>query len=90
MIDDGHLTNQLIIDAVNDGNLDEAQLDLLVKDILRIVYKGQMGAKKGADQKTEEHHAFARKVASESMVLLKNDNQVLPLSKKKYKKIQEI
>jgi beta-glucosidase len=30
---------------------------------------------------TEENRAFSRKVASESMVLLKNDNQVLPLKK---------
>lgn len=31
---------------------------------------------------TAEHKSFARKVASESFVLLKNDNQLLPLQKK--------
>lgn len=31
---------------------------------------------------TPEHKSFARKVASESFVLLKNDNQLLPLQKK--------
>ncbi|MGL1888197.1 MAG: glycoside hydrolase family 3 C-terminal domain-containing protein [Reichenbachiella sp.] len=87
---DGHLTNQLIIDAVNNGSLEEEQLDLLVKDILRIVLKGNATAKTDAPQKLEGHHLLARKVLSESITLLKNEDNTLPLSKEKYKTIAVI
>jgi len=86
----GHLTNQLIIDAVKSGALEEAQLDLLVKDLLRIVLKANASAKNNADQKLEEHHALARKVASEAIVLLKNEKNLLPLSGDRYKTIAVI
>jgi len=86
-----HLTNQIVIDAVNNGELDEQQLDKIVKDILRIVFKGQLNkGDKVADQKIEQHHALARKVAAEAITLLKNSGGLLPLSKDKQQKIAVI
>jgi beta-glucosidase len=86
----GHLTNQEVIDAVNNGDLDEARLDQLVTVILKIVLKANASARADADQKLEEHHAFARKVASEAIVLLKNQNDLLPLSPEQHKTIAVI
>lgn len=86
----GHLTNQLIIDAVNNGELDEARLDVLVRDILRIVLMGNASARESADQNLTEHHALARRVSSEGITLLKNDDRVLPLSTTKYDSIAVI
>jgi beta-glucosidase len=86
----GHFTNQLVIDAVKNGELEEAQLDRLVKDILRIVLKANATAREDTDQRLDEHHALARRVASEAIVLLKNDNDVLPLSRDRHKNIAVI
>ncbi|MDF1551351.1 MAG: glycoside hydrolase family 3 C-terminal domain-containing protein, partial [Bacteroidales bacterium] len=77
----------LIVEAVNNGTLDEKVLDNLVKDILSLVFKANSQKKKRADQKKEKHHEFARQVAAESVTLLKNDKDILPVTKAKYKKV---
>ena len=83
----GKHNDQYIVEAVRKGELDEAVLDRLVADILRMVLSAKAQEKEGADQKVNEHHALARKVMGESITLLKNDGQVLPLSREKYPKI---
>jgi beta-glucosidase len=85
----GHVTNQIIIDAVNNGELDEAQLDNVVRDILRVVLKANTLASP-AEQNLDGHHDFARRVASEAITLLKNDGGVLPLAADKTRKIAVI
>ncbi|HOU12112.1 MAG TPA: glycoside hydrolase family 3 C-terminal domain-containing protein [Anaerolineae bacterium] len=68
---------QAVIQAVQDGALDEAVLDESVRRILKIVFKAAETPKGGTfDQ--QAHDALARKVAAEGMVLLKN-NGILPL-----------
>lgn len=86
----GHLTNQIVIDAVRNGELDEAQLDSIVRDILRIVLRANALAVSPPDQNLDEHHDFARKVASEAITLLKNDGAVLPLTDNADRKIAVI
>ncbi|MCB0007649.1 MAG: glycoside hydrolase family 3 C-terminal domain-containing protein, partial [Anaerolineales bacterium] len=66
-----------VIEAVRDGQLDEAVLDEAVRRILRIVLRAAATAK-GGSFATAAHHALARRVAAEGMVLLKN-NGLLPL-----------
>ncbi len=66
-----------VVDAVRSGNLDEAVLDEAVRRILQIVFKAAE-TKKGGVFDVAKHHALARRVAGEGMVLLKN-NGILPL-----------
>jgi beta-glucosidase len=68
---------QAVIDAVRNGTLDEAVLDEAVRRILTIVFKAAATAKGGSFD-VAVHHALARKIAGESIVLLKNDG-ILPL-----------
>ena len=66
-----------VIEAVRDGELDEAVLDEAVRRILRIVYLAAQ-TRKGGEFDAAAHHALAYQVAAEGMVLLKN-NGLLPL-----------
>lgn len=66
-----------VVDAVRSGELDEAVLNESVRRILDIVYKTKKTAKKGTFN-VDAHHALAAQIASEGMVLLKN-NGILPL-----------
>lgn len=66
-----------VVDAVQAGVLDEAILDESVRRILRIVSKASQ-TPKGGNFDQDAHHELARHIASEGMVLLKN-NGILPL-----------
>lgn len=68
---------QAVIEAVQAGELDEAALDEAVRRILRVVFKAAE-TPKGGSFDAAGHHALARRIAAESMVLLKNDG-ILPL-----------
>lgn len=68
-----------IVEAVNNGTLDEAILDQSVDRILTLIMKSAENMRDYRYDK-EEHHALARKIASESMVLLKNEKNILPLN----------
>ncbi len=68
---------QAVINAVHSGELDEAVLNEAVRRILRIVFKAAE-TPKGGTFDVDAHHALARQIAGEGMVLLKN-NGLLPL-----------
>jgi beta-glucosidase len=68
---------QAVVDAVRNGTLTEAVLDESVRRILHIVFKAKQ-TRKGGSFDVTAHNALARKISSESMVLLKN-NGLLPL-----------
>lgn len=70
-----------IVEAVRGGELEEAVLDAAVERILRVVFMAVDNRKPGAAFDPEEHHRLAREIARESMVLLKNEDGVLPLAK---------
>jgi beta-glucosidase len=75
-----------VIEAVKAGTLDEALLDEAVRRILNITLRADK-TPKGKAFDVEKHHALAAKIASEGMVLLKN-NGILPL--RKFEKIAVI
>ena len=71
-----------IVKAVKEGRLDEAVLDTNVKRILELVLLSPNFKKYNYSNKPnlEAHAAVTRQSATEGMVLLKNNNTVLPLS----------
>ncbi|EFU40896.1 glycoside hydrolase family 3 domain protein [Paenibacillus vortex V453] len=73
------LGERKVIDAVQSGKLTEEALDRAVARILRIIFMAIDHKKEKAVYDQKEHHALARKVAGESMVLLQNEDQLLPL-----------
>jgi beta-glucosidase len=68
---------QAVINAVREGMLDEAVLNESVRRILSIAFKAAQTPKRGQFD-VAAHHALARKIAAEGIVLLKN-NGLLPL-----------
>lgn len=74
----GGLTDREIVAAVQDGSLDESVLDQAVERILRITFTW-LDNREEQDFTLEADHETARRIAEESMVLLKNEN-VLPLT----------
>ncbi|WP_112179866.1 beta-glucosidase [Paraliobacillus zengyii] len=70
-----------ILEAVKNGKLSEVKLDRAVERLLRIIFMAADNHKENASYDKEEHHQLAKQIASEGMVLLKNEDQVLPLSK---------
>ncbi|MBN2303196.1 MAG: glycoside hydrolase family 3 C-terminal domain-containing protein [Anaerolineae bacterium] len=70
---------QAVIDAVHGGTLDEARLDEMVRQLLAIVLRAQETPKGGTRLNVDGHHALARRIAGETMVLLKNEGGLLPL-----------
>lgn len=77
----GGINDAKIVEAVKNGTLDEAAVDLAAERILNIVYEFVENRNKAAVWDKEADHAFAREAAAECMVLLKNEHQVLPLKK---------
>ncbi|MBN2300439.1 MAG: glycoside hydrolase family 3 C-terminal domain-containing protein [Acholeplasmataceae bacterium] len=76
----GGETNQEIVEAIKSGKLDENILNEAVDRLLDLAFSTSIALKESsAVFDAEFHHLLARKVAEESMVLLKNENQVLPI-----------
>ncbi|SDO33171.1 glycoside hydrolase family 3 C-terminal domain-containing protein [Geodermatophilus sp. DSM 45219] len=72
------VSDAAIVDAVASGALDETVLDTAVARVLRLVERSR--ARRPADIDVDAHHALARRAAARSIVLLKNDDEVLPLT----------
>lgn len=75
-----------LIELVKDGRLTEDDIDVAVRRILRAKFRSGVFDKKYADVKnikknihTPEHIAMAKAVADESIVLLQNNDNILPL-----------
>lgn len=78
---DGGIGDALIVEAVKNKTLSEEDLDKAVERILNIILKAAENKKENASYSKEEHHELARRIARECMVLLKNEEKILPLKK---------
>ncbi|MUG23288.1 glycosyl hydrolase [Paenibacillus macerans] len=67
--------------AVENGQLSMAALDRAVGRLLSVIFKAVDNRRADAAYDPEEHHRLAREAARETMVLLKNENGLLPLPK---------
>ena len=72
-----------IVEAVKNGELDEADLDKVVMRVLDLIYKGDENRQYAAKWDKDKDRALARKIAAQCIVLLKNDKKLLPLDTKK-------
>lgn len=67
-----------IIEAVNNGELDEKSLDTCIERVVAVVLQTRENKAHSYDK--EKHNKLARRIARESAVLLRNENSTLPLT----------
>ncbi|WP_432661863.1 glycoside hydrolase family 3 C-terminal domain-containing protein [Wukongibacter baidiensis] len=78
-----HSFKQIMV-AIKNGELDEEVLDRAVKRILKIIFMANEVEKGNEEFDVDTHHDLARRVAGESMVLLKNEENILPIKDQEY------
>ena len=71
-----------LMKAVQTGKITEADVDARLDELLELVFttKAAVDAAPGKFD-ADAHHALARRAAAQSIVLLKNENSLLPLAK---------
>jgi beta-glucosidase len=81
-----------VVQLVNAGRFPVYMIDDKVRRILYVMYKTKMldGQRKKGDYNTRHHQQTARTVAEEGIVLLKNEGNILPLSKTRTRNIAVI
>jgi beta-glucosidase len=70
-----------IVRAVRSGELSEETLNRAVERMLNFIFKAARNRREDASFDAEAHHRLAREAAQECMVLLKNEEGILPLRK---------
>ncbi|MDR1806014.1 MAG: glycoside hydrolase family 3 C-terminal domain-containing protein [Clostridium sp.] len=73
------LRTREILEAVKEGRLEEKQIDERVEKILELIAKSIPNLEKKWSYDPAAHHALARKIAAQSMVLLSNKGGLLPI-----------
>ncbi|MEV8193105.1 glycoside hydrolase family 3 C-terminal domain-containing protein [Rhodococcus pyridinivorans] len=76
----GGRTDAEIVAAVRAGTVDESVLDTAAARVIELVQKAVAASDPGATFDADAHHALAREVAAQSIVLLRNENDLLPLA----------
>lgn len=73
-------TDAQLVAAVRSGALAESVLDTAARRAIELAFKAVAGARDDASYDVDAHHALAREAAGASIVLLKNDGDLLPLA----------
>lgn len=77
----GGVNDAKIVEAVKCGVIDETTLDERVDKLIDIILKGAANKKPGYKFDVKAHTLLSRQIAEQSMVLLKNDGNILPLKR---------
>lgn len=77
----GGVNDAKIVEAVKCGVIDETTLDERVDKLIDIILKGAANKKPGYKFDIKAHNLLSRQIAEQSMVLLKNDGNILPLKR---------
>lgn len=91
--DGGQLVPERVLAAVANGKLKQQAIDDSVRRILRVMFTAGLfdtSHPGGGPVDTAEQRAIARQAATESIVLLKNEQGVLPLDSKKIRSLAVI
>jgi len=81
---------QPLLDAVRDGRVPAARIDDMARRVLYVMARiGKLGDRPRAvgARNTPAHQAFAREVAEQAIVLLKNDREILPLDRSRVRRL---
>ncbi|MHA1125133.1 MAG: glycoside hydrolase family 3 C-terminal domain-containing protein [Candidatus Heimdallarchaeota archaeon] len=85
---------RLLKKAIREGKITEEDIDFLIERFLRVQFMTGMydpvDRIPTGERNTKEHQDLARKIAEEGIVLLKNDNDILPLDITKITKIMVV
>lgn len=79
----GGVNDKKIVEAVKNGKLSKADLDKACERVLTLVDNYLKGREEAPVWDKNADHELAAEIASQCMVLLKNDDRVLPLSRNK-------
>ncbi|UCH92907.1 MAG: glycoside hydrolase family 3 C-terminal domain-containing protein [Candidatus Aminicenantes bacterium] len=87
----GKFFNEKLLEAVKKGEVSEAAIDDKIRRLMRVRFKAGLFDQQPMIDETvlhrEEHKQLALEAAKQSIVLLKNERNVLPLDKNKIKSI---
>jgi len=86
---DDYFLAKPLLKQIQMGKIPVAVLDDKVRRVLRLQFRiGMMGENRfKGERNSEKHREIAREIAHQGVVLLKNDRNILPLSKDKVKNI---
>ena len=78
---------QELLEAVKDGRVSMTVLDPSCLRILKLIRTARNGVRRNVTADFTKHHALSQRMAVESVVLLKNEESLLPLDGAKLRKI---
>ena len=72
-----------LMQAIYEGRISEEEVDIRVDELIDVILltRKAVNSLKGKPFDKEEHHRFAQKASEQSIVLLKNEDKILPLKK---------
>jgi beta-glucosidase len=75
----GDFNRKQIVAAVREGRLSKASLAKAATEVTALILRAVAARKPDATFDADAHHALARRAGAQAIVLLKNDDKILPL-----------